>query len=146
MVNWQASCQKMPIMGVLVQKVPHWHKIGNFLHMPLVFWVLRVERGEENSKSRNVCHWLWSWRSNSRKGEILLHGFTLVWVGGFNQDLILSSLAFQKECQPCMNLCEHIQVIKEESFQLQGKGTKLLNPEEQLFHRLFQFSPLCKKH
>lgn len=92
-------------------------QVDNFLHIPLVYWVLEMEGRMRTPKSWNICHWPWSLRGRSRN-NVILHRFTLVFVGDSNQDLLFSSLAFPEIVSAIHELCEHIQVTQEWSFQV----------------------------
>lgn len=118
-VTWWASSTDvmLPVTGGLVQRIPPMTQVDNFLHIPLVFWVLEMEGRKRTSKSWNICHWPWSLRSKSRN-NVILQRFTLVWVGDSNQDLLFSSLTFPEIVSAMHDLCEHIEVTQECSFQV----------------------------
>lgn len=94
-VTWWTSntVVTIPVTGGMVQKFPYWYRLTTSCTYP---WYSQSWKWKkENSKFWNICYWPWSLRRKSRN-SIILHGFTLVWVGDFNQDLLFSSLASQK--------------------------------------------------
>lgn len=103
-------------------------QVDIFLQIPLVFWVLEVERIKTPQQLGVSAVSLEHWGAKLEMAQFFCIGspcgewVTLIRIWCF------PLLPPQKSCQPCVNLRGHIQVIQELSFQVQDKGTKLVSP------------------